>query len=458
MRVASLGLGLALFWSLIPAWVLAGEMDGRLVLYLQRGEGGAPGVVLQLERFELLGSGAPIEIPLRESTWSSDESMSSITRIGDYEVPEGSYSGLRPLFRSVTAPAGVAPVHPAVPDSLILPAEMEIVAGQTSLWVIHWNPQAIEDPQLPYNPGLAAIEPSPPPPGGAILVSNEQSGTVTFLDRWGLDPRGEITVGAGPKGMIWSRLRQRLYVALSGEDAVAVLDLVTHRKEQQTTLHAGDEPSRLWLDEESSRLFVLNEKSSTVSILDAGFLQEIDRLVVEPEPVAFAYDRRLNRLYLSSRVRDAVVVYEMDGQREPRNWSVDGGAGELLLDTDRNRLFVASVRQRKILVLDLSSGAVLDRLELCSSAKGLALAPLGSEIVASASRCRRVSFVTVSQAMETGGVRLPFTPTLLTVDSASSRILVVMPDGSGLAVVQTQSRKLTGWIPVGERPYAVLVP
>jgi len=179
---------------------------------------------------------------------------------------------------------------------------------------------------------------------------------------------------------------------------------------------------------------------------------------VEPEPVAFAYDPLRKRLYVSSRVRDAVIVYDMDDQREPLRWNVDGGAGELILDETRSLLLVASARQRKIVMLDAQSGAVVALMELCSAARGLAFAPLGREVVAAASRCRKISFAAVTQGMETTQVRLPFAPGLLITDSASSQIYAVMPDGDGLAVVGAQSRELTGWIPVGRRPYAVLVP
>ncbi len=415
-------------------------------------------MILDVGGVELLGVREPVGVPLREATWSNEASTPSLVRVAECAIPSGSYRALRLHLLSVTAPAGVAMVHPSPPDSVVLAADIEILPGRTSLWIVDWLPQALGDPNRPYETGLSLVEPTLPPPGGAILVTNEESNSLTLLDRWRLTPRGEISVGRGPRGMAWSRLHQRLYVALAGDDAVAVIDLVDHRKEQEVGLHAGDTPSRLWMDEANSRLFVLNSASSTVSILDAGFLQELERLVVEPEPVAFAYDPLRKRLYVSSRVRDAVIVYDMDDQREPLRWNVDGGAGELILDETRSLLLVASARQRKIVMLDAQSGAVVALMELCSAARGLAFAPLGREVVAAASRCRKISFAAVTQGMETTQVRLPFAPGLLITDSASSQIYAVMPDGDGLAVVGAQSRELTGWIPVGRRPYAVLVP
>jgi len=458
VRVASLWLCLMLLSSMAGQPVLAAPDEGRLVLYLVRQDGGSAGVELQLAGFTLVGSSSKFEIPLETTTWRSDASTPAVSRIAEIEVPAGSYLGFHPRFSSVTAPIGVAPVHPTPPDSLVLPASVGIDEGQTSLWVIDWTPRAVENHDQPYDPGLSARQPSLPPPGGAILVSNEESGSVTLLDRQNLLPRGEIGVGAGARGMAWSRIRQRLYVALASEGAVAVIDLVTHRREQKAVLSAGDEPSRLWMDEEGSRLFVLNVGSSSVSILDAGFLQEVDRFLVEPEPVAFAYDRLREQVYVSSRTRDAVIVYDLGGDHPARRWTVDGGAGELLLSPELDRLFVASVRQRKILVLDTANGAVVTKIDLCSSAKGLALAPLGLEVVASAARCRRISFVIVDGGMETEQVRLPFSPGLMTVDPSSSRIFAVMSEGNGLAVVSTQSRELVDWVPVGRRPYAVLTP
>jgi DNA-binding beta-propeller fold protein YncE len=459
VRLIWLGFCLLLTGFTGPGLARAGSAsDGRLVLYLEREDTGVEKVRLVVGALSLLGVEGETPVPLNDSTWTSDTPRSGIQRLAELAVPAGSYDGLLVRVDSVTAPVGVALIHPTAPDSLFLPAEIQVLPGRVAFWVLRWRPREADAQQAEYRPDLSLDKPEIPPPGGTILVSNENSETVTLVDRFSLRPRGEILVGKGPRGMAWSREEQRLYVALAKEDAIAAVDLVSHRKEEQATLHAGDEPSRLWLDEESMRLFVLNGGSSTVSVLDARFLQESDRIVVESDPTAMAFDGRKELLYLTSRVRDTIAVYDTRERRQAREWSIEGGAKELLLDAEHDRLYVGCRNQPRVLVLDDASGAVLDRIDLCSQAAGIALDPVSQELIVSANSCKRVSFSVVAQAMEIAQVSLPYPPRLLDVDPSSAQAFVCLPSGNAIAVIANSSRALETLIPVGLGPYDVLVP
>jgi YVTN family beta-propeller protein len=109
--------------------------------------------------------------------------------------------------------------------------------------------------------------------GKRALVTNWLSDTVTLLtvSPEGLKPIRTVAVGDEPRGVAIDSSRQRAYVALGGEDAVAVLDLLTLKP--AVRVGVGTEPWHLALSPDGSRLAVGNTRSQSVTVIDTGALK-----------------------------------------------------------------------------------------------------------------------------------------------------------------------------------------
>lgn len=105
------------------------------------------------------------------------------------------------------------------------------------------------------------------PDGRTLLVSNEDSGTVSAVDPRGLVPTRRVKVGAEPEGIAVTRDARTLFVACEGADAVYRIDLATLEVKGTTPL-AG-RPRTLLASADGRSIYVAVEAGGQLAVLDA---------------------------------------------------------------------------------------------------------------------------------------------------------------------------------------------
>ncbi len=162
------------------------------------------------------------------------------------------------------------------------------------------------------------------PPPGLVYVSDEDGGAVLAIDPAAAAVVARIPVGKRPRGMKLSRDGKRLYVALSGSprtgpgideanlplpdrssDGVGVVDLAARKL--VTTLPSGQDPEAFDLSPDGKTLYVSNEETAEMTVLDVSSGAIRGRVTVgkEPEGVAVRPDGKV--VFVTSE-QDGVVT------------------------------------------------------------------------------------------------------------------------------------------------------
>jgi YVTN family beta-propeller protein len=146
-----------------------------------------------------------------------------------------------------------------------------------------------------------------PAPGPLLYTSDEQGGVVVVLEPGSGRVVDRVTVGKRPRGLKISPDGRRLYVALSGSprtgpgveaasaadrsaDGVGVVDVWERRLVE--VLPAGQDPEALDLSPDGRTLYVSNEETAELTVLDlpGGRVRGKVRVGHEPEGVAVRPD------------------------------------------------------------------------------------------------------------------------------------------------------------------------
>ncbi|HXJ55145.1 MAG TPA: alkaline phosphatase family protein [Verrucomicrobiae bacterium] len=120
-----------------------------------------------------------------------------------------------------------------------------------------------------------------------------------------------------PYGCVLDEKRQRLYVSLWAQSAVAVIDTSSRRVVARWTVEAH--PNEMLLTKSGQRLFVANANRNTVSVLDPTTGKIIETLVAElrpeshpgstPNSLALSPDEKL--LFVANANLNAVAVFDV---------------------------------------------------------------------------------------------------------------------------------------------------
>ena len=172
--------------------------------------------------------------------------------------------------------------------------------------------------------------------GDLLLGTNTAAQTVTATrpaadeDEAAVTKRAEAALDSArasdpfPYGCVLDEKRQRLYVSLWAQAAVAVIDL----KSQEITRWATEEhPNEMLLSTSGKLLFVANANRNTVTVLDTATGRPVETLLAEfdpysppgstPNSLALSPDQSL--LFVANATINAVAVFDVSAPGHSRS-------------------------------------------------------------------------------------------------------------------------------------------
>ena len=177
------------------------------------------------------------------------------------------------------------------------------------------------------------------PAATRLYVSAEDGGEVVVVDPEHGEVVARIPVGKRPRGIKLSKDGKTLYVALSGSprggpgvdesklpppdrsaDGVGVVDLATHKLVK--TLPSGQDPESFDLSRDGKTLYVSNEETAEMSVLDLHsgkvLWKELVDAPVMATPATYTYNGKQYVVFtaggndnLSKRVGDQLVAFAL---------------------------------------------------------------------------------------------------------------------------------------------------
>lgn len=142
------------------------------------------------------------------------------------------------------------------------------------------------------------------------LSANHTGGSVSLIDLAAGRVLQELPIGRGPADVVWIDETTAL-VSLLHDDALAVVKRAGERLSLVRTIAVGDEPRGVALSKDHQRAFVALGGEDSVAVVDLGQGKVIDRLVANgiPKMVRVSPDGRW--LVACCAVPSAILVYDL---------------------------------------------------------------------------------------------------------------------------------------------------
>ncbi|MGE3600507.1 MAG: YncE family protein, partial [Dehalococcoidia bacterium] len=141
-------------------------------------------------------------------------------------------------------------------------------------------------------------------------AASEGEGLLVVLDPFDLSagPLASIAVGEHPAHVVVDQTGRYAFVSLSGEDAVAVVDLEAHVVDR--TIKTGAYPHGLRISPDGGTIYVANVEGDSVSVIETATFAEVARLPVGDAPVQVGFTPDGNEVFVSLRDEDRVAVID----------------------------------------------------------------------------------------------------------------------------------------------------
>jgi YVTN family beta-propeller protein len=299
-------------------------------------------------------------------------------------------------------------------------------------------------------PGMLAV--------GRIGISTSGEGNaVTIFDKVSGKVISVIPTGESPWGVAVDSARRRAYVALSGEDAVEVIDLLEVRVLDRLRLAGGDAPRDLALTPDGETLLVANSGSNTVSVIDAAAFIEKERILVGTAPQSVLLDGTGRRAYVFNELSDSISVLDVPRAMVAATISTESGPVRGSLSRDGSRLYVLQRGSPYLGVVDTFALTMTRGAYIGNGASALKVDTRTGWLYLARRDSIDVEIFDPSVLLPMDSVPVGGEAAYLTIDGEEHNLWTVLPGSNQLLAVDLVNKKKTLAIDVGEGPHRVAV-
>lgn len=409
--------------------------------------------IVDLSATRVTGERIPLSLSLQEVN-SGEVSRERLLAFG--ELPPGSYTGLSLRFGKaiLAGEQGEATLRvPEDPTAVFVPFVVERKKAVVLTLQLRYRESIREE--FRFTAALSASVPGKLPTGLIGLATCREANTVTVFDKNSGRVVAVIPTGALPGGMALDPKRQRVYVALSGEDAVEVIDLLEEAVLDRVALAAGDNPVELALSPDGGTLLSANSGSNTVSVIDPSSRFERSRIPVGAGPQSIVIDRLGKKAYVLNALSNTVSVLDIANGIVTGTVQTESAPLRGQLARDGSLLYVLQAGSSFLAVVDTRSLSVTKRIYVGAGGTALKVDPQSGWIYLAVRNSVEVGVYDPFSLLPVDLVPVGGEVAYMTIDGEGNNLFLVLPEENRVRAVRLIGKETALEIDVGNDPYRV---
>lgn len=314
---------------------------------------------------------------------------------------------------------------------------------------------------------------------GRAYVSNEDGASVTVVDTDTAEVVTTVDVGKRPRGMKLSPDGRTLYVAVSGlpkcppsvpdeecaklkrdltADGIAVLDTTSLKLKR--LLKSGSDPEQFDLSRDGKTLFVSNEDSATISVVNvaSGAIESSIAVGKEPEGVRVSPDGRW--IVTTSESGNAIFVIDAQTRKVVRSIPVGKRPRDVAYSQDVKTVYITGEFDGSVfstpLLGDTQAGATrLLQLRPEARPMGIVLDAAHNRLFVSTGRGGTVAVIDLSGPKLVTEIRVGARPWGIALSHDGKRLYTANGSSNDLSIIDTNTLEVVKKVTVGKSPWGV---
>src|ERR671910_903169 len=170
----------------------------------------------------------------------------------------------------------------------------------------------------------------------------------------GSDTNSGIDVNTFPIGIAVNPSTNKLYVVNEYSNTVSVID--TNTDTVKSTISLGNFPYGIDINPLNNRIYITNRGSNTVSVLDGSVDTKLHDIAVGKSPVGIAVNPSANWIYVTNLDSDTVSVIDTTTNEVISNiTSIGDSPVGIAINSISNKLYVSNIESNTVAVIDTNN-------------------------------------------------------------------------------------------------------
>lgn len=211
-----------------------------------------------------------------------------------------------------------------------------------------------------------------------IYITLEKDNALAILDV-ATNQLRTVKIGQRPRGIVISPDYKYLYIAVSDDDTIQVIDTETLTIVAQ--LPSGEDPETFALDPKGEKLYVSNEDDNLVTVIDIATRQAIKTIPVGVEPEGIATSPDGQWIISTSETTNMAHWIDSATLEIKHNTLVDPRPRAASFTADGTQLWVSSEIANSVTVIDVASKQIINKIHFAiPGVKEETIQPVGLKI------------------------------------------------------------------------------
>jgi len=396
------------------------------------------------------GAEFPLSLSLEELNFGQ---MRRQRLLASGRVPAGRYVGLSSIIKKAVLTGDKGEAALLTPDGPVK-TDLSFEVQKRQAVVLSLSLRYAESVQsgFRFSPVFTLVIPSRPVAGLTGYITNRNDDHITVFNKKSGEVAAIITTGRGPEAIALDQRAGTAYAALSGEDAIAVLDVTAGSITNSIRLNVGDGPRELSLTPDGKTLLVVNAGSRTLSIIDPRALVELGRVPVGEGSRSVLVDRDGRRAYVFNEFSNTVTVIDIANRAAVVTLSTDTAPLRGEFNRKGDKLYVIHARSPYLSIIDPFGLSVVRKMFVGPGLSSIKVDTASDMLYA----CRKQDAVVEVYdpfSLSPGAyIQAISGVAYMTIDGEENNLYLVSPETRTVMTVNLISRKITTLIDAGEYP------
>jgi YVTN family beta-propeller protein len=263
-----------------------------------------------------------------------------------------------------------------------------------------------------------------------------------------------VPVGTAPRGIALDRERNLAVVTNSGSKSVSIINTSTFGV--SGTLNVGTSPEGVAVSSLAGRAAVTNTDDDTVSIIDLDNIAVSTTVSVAPssgtsKPIGIAIHPGSGQVVVADSNATQVSFFNVTSPGTPTTLTVDAGPNAVAIDPTRNIAAVSEGASSEVVIIDLSTKQILNRVTGFSLPTGAIFDPDSDTFLVTSSLAN--DFGSVIARPDTGSYTVTFNkvginPTSIDYNYRSGTLLTTNTSSQTISIMDFLTKTIKAVIPI----------
>lgn len=441
-----------------PPYRPALDKEGEILLYLQPMPMEAQRLSFGIESVSALredGSSFPFSLSLEELKGA--ELVGKQKQLGSAIVPPGRYTGIsiRVKNASVQREEGTA-AYLVTQESVKVEHEFIVRKGQDVALFLTFDPAKSVKDNFSFTPAFTLASYTKELRNLLGFISNSDLNNISVFNKVSMLILDSIATGREPRGIALDKTRGLAYVALSGDDAVQIIDVFSDSTLSRIRLNLGDEPREIAITGDGATAVTANYGSNTASIIDTAGQFEAKRLSVGEGPVSVVTDPAGLKAYIFNSMSNSISVVDLARKEVGATITLDETPYRGDFSGKGDSLYVITMDSPNLLVIDPATLTVKDKIFVGLGALSIKV-NTRTNLIYIGKRDNEISVIDPFALMSIDMIGTRSSVKYLTIDAEENALLALEPESGRLQKINTVSKRVMGEAEIGQGAYAVVV-